>query len=70
MSQNGVSNTSSSNQVVTNYSIRLAQEVEINRERLTNLRISSASDICIVLILIIFLGVVIYYVISTVVIKQ
>ena len=55
MSQNGVSNTSSSNQVVTNYSIRLAQEVEINRERLTNLRISSASDICIVLILIIHL---------------
>jgi hypothetical protein len=66
MSQNGVSNTSSSNQVVTNYSIRLAQQVEINRERLINLRISSASDVCIVLIFIIGLGVVIYYVIKTV----
>jgi hypothetical protein len=66
MSENEVSNTSGDNQVVTNYSIRLAQQVEINRERLINLRISSASDVCIVLIFIIGLGVVIYYVIKTV----
>lgn len=66
MSENEVRNTSGDNQVVTNYSIRLAQQVEINRERLINLRISSASDVCIVLIFIIGLGVVIYYVIKTV----
>jgi hypothetical protein len=63
MNQNDIRNTSSANQVVTNYSIRLAQEIEINRERLINIRINSASDICIVLILIIGLGVIIYYVI-------
>jgi len=60
---------SSNNTIRSNSSIRLAQETQLNQERITNLRISSASDICMVLIFIIGLGMIIYYIIFSLHIK-
>lgn len=53
----------------SNSAIRLSQEIEINEERINNLRISSVTDICMVVIFIMGLGIIIYYVIVSLHIK-
>lgn len=63
INQNDVHNTYNHIPIVTNYSIRIAQEIEINRETLRNLRISSATNICITFLITIGVGIIGYYVI-------
>jgi hypothetical protein len=57
------------NIVSSNSSIRLSQEIQINQERIHNLRISSITDICMVVIFIMGLGIIIYYVVVSLHIK-
>jgi len=59
----------SNNTIRSNSSIRLEQESQLNQERINNLRISSLSDICMVVIFIIGLGMIIYYIIFSLHIK-
>ena len=53
----------SNNMILPNNNIRLTQEIAINQERINNLRISSATDICMIIIFLAGLGIISYYVI-------
>lgn len=55
----------SGNSINYNNYVRLQQDIRLNRERIYNMRINSATDICIVIILMLGLTVITYYVYVT-----